>query len=280
MLVQEIMQHEVISAPPDFSLADALDLMQEHRIRHVPVVSGHQIIGLLTDRDCRQAMPSSAANLSLEAIIAELETLMIATCMTAPVVTVPTVVDSAEAARKLLDGKFDCLPVVEQGQLVGIVTATDFLRGFLETANSSGDDRRVCEYMQMPPLTVAPTDIVRTAYHRMRCANIRHLPVVAVGCQLVGLLTDRDIRHQQASAIPPLSAYEWWEPTYTLTVQEVMTLHVATVGIDTPVVDAAERLLSHRFGCLPVVSSHNTLEGILTVRDLVRGYVQQRESGA
>jgi CBS domain-containing protein len=45
MRVQGMMQHEVVSAPPDLSLAEALDLMQQHHIRHLPVVSGQQIIG-------------------------------------------------------------------------------------------------------------------------------------------------------------------------------------------------------------------------------------------
>ena len=74
MLVQEMMQHEVVSAEPDTSLAEALDCMEQHHIRHLPVVSGRQIIGLLTDRDFRQAMPSSGATLSLQDIAAQMET--------------------------------------------------------------------------------------------------------------------------------------------------------------------------------------------------------------
>jgi CBS domain-containing protein len=61
-------------------------------------------------------------------------------------------------------------------------------------------------------------------------------------------------------------------------VQEVMTRHVVTVEEDTPVADAGQRLLHHQIGCLPVVSSDGTLNGIVTVRDLIRAYVQQYES--
>jgi CBS domain-containing protein len=112
----------------------------------------------------------------------------------------------------------------------------------------------------------------------MRCAHIRHLPVIATGRRLVGLLTDRDVRRLQASDISALTVYEQREPTYTLTVQEVMTRHVVTVEEDTPVADAGQRLLHHQIGCLPVVSSDGTLNGIVTVRDLIRAYVQQYES--
>jgi CBS domain-containing protein len=57
-----------------------------------------------------------------------------------------------------------------------------------------------------------------------------------------------------------------------------MTRHVVTVEEDTPVADVGQRLLHHRIGCLPVVSSDGTLNGIVTVRDLIRAHVQQYES--
>ncbi len=275
MLIHEMMQPEVVSAPPSMSLAEALGLMRQHRIRHLPVVSGQQIIGLLTDRDIRQAMPSSTTTLSLDEIAAQMDAVTIESCMTVPIETIVPQAPAVEAARQLLEGQFDGLPVVKQDRLIGIVTATDFLRGFLAAAAPAGERMRVKDFMQTAPITVGPTDIVRTAYHRMRCAHIRHLPVVAVGRQLVGLLTDRDVRYLQASDIPSLSAYEWREPTYTLTVKEVMTQHVVTVGGETPVADAGACMLNHRFGCLPVVSTHATLDGIVTVKDLVRGYVHQ-----
>ncbi len=277
MLVQEMMQHEVVAVPPDISLAEALGHMQQHHIRHLPVVSKQQIVGLLTDRDFRRAMPSSVTTLSLEEIAAQMADVTVDACMTVPVETVPPRTNSVEAARQLLEGKFDCLPVVDHNRLVGIITNTDFLRGFLTLVVPADKRMRVSNYMQAAPLTVAPTDIVRTAYHRMRCAHIRHLPVVSVSRQLVGLLTDRDVRYLQGSNIPSLAAYEWREPTYTLTVQEVMTRHVVTVNEDTPVTDAGQLLLDHQFGCLPVVNVHRTLNGIVTVKDLVRGYVQQHE---
>jgi len=279
MRVEEMMQHEIVTASPDMSLAEALDQMQQHCVRHLPVVSGQHLVGLLTDRDFREAMPSSATTLSLHDIAAQMETVAIETCMTSPLVTVPPEADTLEAARQLLEGKFDCLPVVVRDQLVGIVTATDFLRGFL-AALKGGQPMHVRDYMQTSPLTVTPTDIVRTAYHRMRCARVRHLPVVSVGHQLIGLLTDRDIRRMQASEVPSLAAYEPREPTYTLTVQKVMTRHVVTVSGDTPVADAGQLLLKHRFGCLPVVRSHAVLEGIVTVRNLIRAYVQQHEAAS
>ena len=277
MRVQDTMQDEVISAPPDLSLAQALDLMQQHRIRHLPVASGPQIVGLLTDRDIRQAMPSSATTLSLKEIAEHMESITLEACMTIPVETTPAQTNAFEAARQLLESRFDCLPVVEGNSLVGIVTATDFLRSFLAAAIPDGEPMRVRDYMQTAPLTVTPNDIVRTAYHRMRCAYIRHLPVIATGRRLVGLLTDRDVRRLQASDILALAAYERREPTYTMTVQEVMVRSVVTVEEETPVADAGEQLLHHQIGCLPVVRSDDTLIGILTVRDLIRAYVQRHE---
>jgi acetoin utilization protein AcuB len=70
------------------------------------------------------------------------------------------------------------------------------------------------------------------------------------------------------------------ELTYLLdkmTVQEIMTRQVTTVRRHTPVAVAAQLFVEKKFGCLPVVHDENTLEGIITVTDLLRAYVAQHE---
>ena len=277
MMVQEMMTTDVVSISPDASLAQALECMRHYHIRHLPVMLGRQLKGLLTDRDFRQAMPSSATTLSLQQIAEKMETIRVQTCMTTPVISVSPSVDTIAAARQLFENRVGCLPVLDEDRLVGMVTITDFLYGFIASTMSDEEPMSVKQCMQRGSLTAAPTDIVRTAYHRMKCARIRHLPVVGVGGQLIGLITERHTRRLQASTIPPLAAYERREPTYTLTVQDVMTRDVRTVGGETPVTDAAQHLLKYKFGCLPVVSARGTLEGILTATDIVRQYVHQRE---
>jgi acetoin utilization protein AcuB len=126
-------------------------------------------------------------------------------------------------------------------------------------------------------MTVRPEELVRAASQRMRGNNIRHLPVVTEEGTLVGIITDRDLRQANASDEPHLAAYEWTALLEKLTIQEVMTRQVTTVRQSTPVAVAAQLFVEKKFGCLPVVRDENTLEGIITVTDLLRAYVAQHE---
>jgi acetoin utilization protein AcuB len=136
---------------------------------------------------------------------------------------------------------------------------------------------QVADYMRTTPMTVRPEELVRAASQRMRGNNIRHLPVVTGEGMLVGIITDRDLRQAIASDEPHLAAYEWTALLEKLTIQEVMTRQVTTVRQSTPVAVAAQLFVEKKFGCLPVVRDENTLEGIITVTDLLRAYVAQHE---
>lgn len=280
MVVQDMMQREVITAPPSTSLAQAQHLMAQHHIRHLPVVADRRLLGMVTDRDLQDAVPSAATTLRPDDVAFQMKTLAIETCMTVPVVTAPPETDVLEAACQLLEEKFDCLPIVSQDRLVGIITTTDFLRAFLNESPPAGAPMLVTDYMYATPITIAPTDTVRTAYHRMRTEQVRHLPVVGAGQQLVGLLTDRDLRRLQGSDVLSLAVYEQREPSDHLIVQEAMVTQVVTVTGDTLVASVGELLLTHRFGCVPIVRDDGMLEGIVSVRDLVWAYVQQQGRGA
>ncbi len=275
MKVQEMMHTNVVTASPTTSLAQAQQLLQEHRIRHLIVVSGRSPVGIVSDRDLRQASPSQATTLSIGEINYQMDTLAIETCMTRDMVTIQPGDYVVDGAQRLLEGSFGCLPVVEHGELVGIVTEIDLLKGFLAAAVPAGERMQVKDYMHTQPYTMMPNDLVSDAYHRMQEAHIRHLPVVAGGNKLVGMVTDRDIRLAGASTAPQLARHELVQLLEKMTVNSIMTTQVYTVRRDTAVADAGQRFLDHKFGCLPVVHDHDMLEGILTVTDLLRAYVEQ-----
>ena len=134
---------------------------------------------------------------------------------------------------------------------------------------------KIEDYMHTEPHTAAPDDLVSAAYHRMREAGIRHLPVVTDDVKLVGILTDRDIRQANASTEPQLATHEWIAVLEKMTVESIMTTQVQTIGRDMPVADAGQLFLDHKFSCLPVVRDGAIVEGIVTVTDLLRAYVAQ-----
>jgi CBS domain-containing protein len=140
---------------------------------------------------------------------------------------------------------------------------------------------QVKDYMHTQVTTVTPETLVSTAYQLMtlRGSRIRHLPVVTGQNVLVGVLTDRDIRRAAASDAPSMAEHELLYVLEKLRVRDIMTQDVVTVRGTTPLVEAGQLLLQKKFGCLPVIRDDNRLEGILTVTDLLRAYVEQHDTG-
>ncbi|MGQ4810254.1 Inosine-5'-monophosphate dehydrogenase [Candidatus Entotheonellaceae bacterium PAL068K] len=136
MKVETMMQKDVVTATPDMSLAKAYRLMHRKRIRHLPVVSDTRLVGMVTDRDLREATPSEATTLSKGEIAYQMETTTVETCMTTDVTTVSREDSMVQATRILLERRFSCLPVVNNRWLVGVVTETDCLRSFLTSATA------------------------------------------------------------------------------------------------------------------------------------------------
>jgi acetoin utilization protein AcuB len=131
MHVETMMQSPMVTATPEMSLAAVHRLMRQHHIRHVPVVSGKRLVGMITDRDIRTAMPSPATTYTKGEIAYQMDTTPVKACMTTPVVWIRPDVDMAQAARLLLEHTFGCLPVVDNGNLVGVVTEIDCVGAFL-----------------------------------------------------------------------------------------------------------------------------------------------------
>lgn len=121
--VADLMSTDVASIPADVKLALASGVMALRRVRHLPVVRGNQLVGLITHRDLLAAQARA-----IEAHEEGLALVHVADLMTEDVVTVTPTTPAAQAARYMLDTRFGCLPVVDDGVLVGIVTETDFLR--------------------------------------------------------------------------------------------------------------------------------------------------------
>lgn len=130
---------------------------------------------------------------------------------------------------------------------------------------------RVRELMTGAPITVRPSTGVFEARQRMLDERIRHL-LVTDGDELMGIVTDRDIRLNLPSHATSLSV---WEVNYLLarlTVGQIMTKAVLTVGPDREAPEAARLMLEHKIGALPVVDN-GRLIGIVTETDILRAFV-------
>lgn len=130
MLVQDIMQAELITILPETTLPEALRLVQRRGVRHLPVVENGNLVGIVSDRDLKRAMPSAATSLSAQELNYLLDRVKVGEFMTRGVITIAPMFPVEEAARIMVTEKISALPVTEGGRLVGIVTETDVLRLF------------------------------------------------------------------------------------------------------------------------------------------------------
>ena len=135
---------------------------------------------------------------------------------------------------------------------------------------------KVRELMTGAPITVSPDTSVFDARRLMLKERIRHL-LVTDDRRLVGIISDRDIRLNLPSQATSLSM---WEVNYLLaklTVGQVMTKGVIIIGPDQDARAAAQLMLEHKVGALPVLDGE-VLIGILTETDILRAFARVPEA--
>jgi CBS domain-containing membrane protein len=129
MPVRELMSTDLVTLTEDETLAHAQRCMARGRIRHLPVIRGSKLVGLLTHRDLLAASFSIFAEVDHNEQRRIFVTVPVVEAMHRDVVSVAPDLSVKEAARILLKNKYGCLPVVEDnGDLVGILTEADFLQ--------------------------------------------------------------------------------------------------------------------------------------------------------
>ena len=127
-VVREIMMGSPVTLKPEDTLDLANDVISLGRIRHLPVVEDGRLVGLLSERDLMGAATTKLFGLKQRSKSALLKTVMIKDVMKKKVVTVKPETTIKETARLMKEKKIGCVPVVDEGNLVGLVTTTDLLR--------------------------------------------------------------------------------------------------------------------------------------------------------
>lgn len=135
MLVEDIMNTDVKTLSPTDSIAAALKMLREHKIRHIPIVNAeNEVIGIVSDRDVRDASASIFDNGSKSDLLLQNE---LQTIMSSPVVTVHPLDFAEEIASIFYEKEFACVPVVQNGKLVGTVTEKDMLYTLIQLTGTN-----------------------------------------------------------------------------------------------------------------------------------------------
>jgi acetoin utilization protein AcuB len=132
MLVRKKMKKDLFSITKDERMTVAKKIMKEKNIRHLPVVDGKKLIGLVTNMDIRKAEASPATSLEIRELHYLLDKLTVGEIMTRNVIAISPDISIEEATTLLHDNKIGCLPVVEDGVLVGMITENDVMEILIE----------------------------------------------------------------------------------------------------------------------------------------------------
>lgn len=144
MIVAKRMMRNPVFVDENDSMKVAMDILRDREIRHLPVLKGgDKLVGILSETDIKQASPSPATALEIREIYYLLDKVKVKQIMTRRPYTVSPNAPIEEAALVMREKKIGCLPVVEGGRLVGILTETDILDAFIESMGVRGPGFRV-----------------------------------------------------------------------------------------------------------------------------------------
>ena len=131
---------------------------------------------------------------------------------------------------------------------------------------------KVADIMTKDPLTVAPVETIGQAEDLMDTNKIRQIPV-AQGKDLVGIVTDRDIRSFLGGSL--FARVKARENALNTKVREIMTTEPMTVSADDDLQEAVELMIEEKIGGIPVVDEAEGLVGIVTYLDVLRCFLNR-----
>ena len=132
--VRDAMTREVVTVGPEAGANEAWGLCREKNIRHLPVVDGGRLVGIVSDRDLRDVSPPRGGQ-DQENTLAWVR---VRDIMSTKVVTAHPLDTIDHAARVIYENRFNCLPVFAEGELAGIITSSDLVRTLVELVGASG----------------------------------------------------------------------------------------------------------------------------------------------
>jgi acetoin utilization protein AcuB len=273
MLVSRFMTRNPVTVTPDASVREAALLMEERGFRHLPVERAGELVGLVSDRDILLGIGGARdEDLDIEGVAQTVEDVM-----RTPVICVESDERGAVAAARMIEQKVGALPVPEDGRLVGIVTETNLVKAFRDLcrdpATADTLDAVVEEVMHSLVVTMSPSDTLEQAIKACSDWRIRHIPVMDDDDELVGIVSDRDIRMAVGRAMVADARAQKEGRMYVedQRVGDIMSSEVITIEPTDMLSAAVPLMMNQRVSALPV-SLEGMLMGIITRTDILEHY--------
>jgi len=162
VFVSDWMTKKVLTVAPDDGIMDTLKLMKENGIKHLPVMKGDRIKGIVSDRDIREFTPSAATSLDVYELHYLLAKMKVKDIMKTNIFTTSPDIPVEEAAMVLYDEHIGCLPVVENGKVVGIISDRDIFRALIDVTGCRHGGNRVYLTVEDHPGSIKEVaDVIR-----------------------------------------------------------------------------------------------------------------------
>ena len=156
MPIERRMTLNPVTISPDASVVEASELMKREKVHRLPVLDkDKKLVGVISEKDILYASPSPASSLSIHEMAYLLSQLTVRKLMTKNPVTVSKDIPVEEAARIMVDQDLSCLPVVEDGRLVGIVSKSDLFKILIERFGARTKGARVSFLVDDKPGLIA-----------------------------------------------------------------------------------------------------------------------------
>lgn len=158
MLIANWMTKDVVSLTPERSMMKAAKLMKDKHISCLPIVDEeNRIVGIISDRDIKDASPSKATTLDMHELYYLLSDIKVGDIMTRKPVTIKVTETVEKAAVLMLEGRFGSLPVLdEDGTLAGIITDTDVFNVLIDITGVRKGGLQVCLQISTDPGSLTP----------------------------------------------------------------------------------------------------------------------------
>jgi acetoin utilization protein AcuB len=161
MLIEDWMAKDVLTVDENTSLMRATRLMKENNIRRLPVVSHGKLMGIITDRDVKDASPSKTTSLDIHELYYLLSEMKVKDVMTECPISLQGRDTLEKAAVIMLEDKISGMPIVDaNGHLIGLLSETDVLRAFI---HSTGIKDGAMQYVfDLPDAPGSVTSVIET----------------------------------------------------------------------------------------------------------------------
>ncbi|MBQ6349986.1 MAG: CBS domain-containing protein [Methanobrevibacter sp.] len=259
MQIKNLMSENIITVDKDQNLTDALKLLRKHNVSRLPVTNNKELVGIISERDIANKLGSS----KYENMPAS--RLHVSSVMIKDVITVPQSMQLGEVAKIMLEKGIGSVPVMEDNEMVGIVSKADFVTLAVGIAF---DKISVKEIMCKNLISVSPSERIVHARRQMIESHIGRLPVVDDET-LVGMVTSKDLMRAFIEFRKSVPEKYQKSQIKDLLVEDIMSSNPVSVSKDMSITEISNIIMETGFNGLPVVENDKVI-GIITQTDILR----------